>query len=305
METSYSFLADLKACSCSTTTELCLLRFSGKCQERKRADGGSVSANHLNNFSDRFSEQDERFRRKAEQQHLALILKSYQESAKPILTEVFLFRHTANCLLWDVTVCVSMFNSLACLHNKFESCESEPNIVLGEQGGWYWNGHEKHSQAVQPQLSFVFLGSRRNAKRGSELMGVDMLFLEESFPFPFKRPTAYFGEQKQTATWSTLKDRSQEAQRVMLTIRLERDVTVCVCLTPWLAFITNLKATEVNQVLSLENRVGGTGMDMRNTAKFTFTLSLDLQPTIKTPKKGTMMVPTLGEAPGEDGEVIL
>ncbi|KAF2613621.1 hypothetical protein F2Q70_00008717 [Brassica cretica] len=97
-------------------------------------------------------------------------------------------------------------------------------------------------------------GSRRNAKRGSELMGVDMLFLEESFPFPFKRPTAYFGEQKQTATWSTLKDRSQEAQRVMLTIRLERDVTVCVCLTPWLAFITNLKATEVNQVLSLEEK---------------------------------------------------
>ncbi|CAN6840800.1 unnamed protein product [Brassica oleracea var. botrytis] len=38
---------------------------------------GSVSANHLNNFSDRFSEQDERFR---------------------------------------------------------------------QQGGWYWNGHEKHSQ---------------------------------------------------------------------------------------------------------------------------------------------------------------
>lgn len=61
---------------------------------------GSVSANHLNNFSDRFSLQDERFRRKAEQQHLALILKSYQESAKPILTELFLFRHTANCLLW-------------------------------------------------------------------------------------------------------------------------------------------------------------------------------------------------------------
>ncbi|XP_013627573.1 PREDICTED: uncharacterized protein LOC106333700 isoform X3 [Brassica oleracea var. oleracea] len=118
--------------------------------------------------------QDERFRRKAEQQHLALILKSYQESAKPILTELFLFRHTANCLLWrietnsymtaevsairstikdssqeaqrvmltirlerDVTVCVSMFNPLACLHNKFESYGSEPNIVLG--GGLFLN----------------------------------------------------------------------------------------------------------------------------------------------------------------------
>lgn len=110
--------------------------------------------------------QDERFRRKAEQQHLALILKSYQESAKPILTELFLFRHTANCLLWrkkqtatwstikdrsqeaqrvmltirlerDVTVCVSMFNSLACLHNKFESYGSEPNIVHG--GGLFLN----------------------------------------------------------------------------------------------------------------------------------------------------------------------
>ncbi|CAN6982098.1 unnamed protein product [Brassica oleracea var. botrytis] len=110
--------------------------------------------------------QDERFRRKAEQQHLALILKIYQESAKPILTELFLFRHTANCLLWrkkqtatwstikdrsqeaqrvmltirlerDVTVCVSMFNSLACLHNKFESYGSEPNIVPG--GGLFLN----------------------------------------------------------------------------------------------------------------------------------------------------------------------
>ncbi|WZY82227.1 hypothetical protein YC2023_028611 [Brassica napus] len=87
METSYSFLADLKACSCSTTTEFCLLRFSEKCQERKRADGVDMLF-----LEERFSLQDERFRRKAEQQHLALILKSCQESAKPILTEVFIFR---------------------------------------------------------------------------------------------------------------------------------------------------------------------------------------------------------------------
>ncbi|XP_013618800.1 PREDICTED: uncharacterized protein LOC106325306 [Brassica oleracea var. oleracea] len=106
--------------------------------------------------------QDERFRRKAEQQHLALIFKSYQESAKLILTEVFLFRHTANCLLWRTeTDSYLGCNRLChCQRNKVVKLSSSNEkiiwfgfkrqcfVILTEQGGWYWNGHEKHSQGT-------------------------------------------------------------------------------------------------------------------------------------------------------------
>ncbi|KAG5397608.1 hypothetical protein IGI04_019422 [Brassica rapa subsp. trilocularis] len=116
-----------------------------------------------------------------------------------------------------------------------------------------------------------------------------------------------FDVKRNNNIWSTIKDRSSEAQRVMLTIRLERDVTVCVSglflnLTSgihiycdsetvgkekfdncqrnkvvklsssnekniWVIFLSDLK----DNVLSFSlNRVGGTGMDMRSTAKHAY-----------------------------------
>ncbi|KAL0681577.1 hypothetical protein Bca4012_048424 [Brassica carinata] len=111
----------------------------------------------------------------------------------------------------------------------------------------------------------IVSGSRRNAKRGSELMGVDMLFLDES----------------------------------------EQDERFRLCLTPWLAFITNLKAAEVNQILSLELSEKQSRQIKLLQRKNYLEQGGWYWNGHEKHSQGTMMVPTLGEAPREDSEVIL